>query len=65
MKRQLDKLMQVHDLGGLPPDLEAEKSKGRDAIIRIIKYKLDQYLKDRNADFEIGGDQKTNLEYEQ
>lgn len=46
MKRQLDKLMQVHDLQGVPPDLESDKTKGRDAIIRIIKYKLDQYLKE-------------------
>lgn len=49
MKRQLDKLMQIHDLGGAPADIEMTgdgKTKARDAIIRIIKYKLDQYLKD-------------------
>ena len=34
------------------------KTKARDAIIRIIKYKLDQYLKDQNADFAINPSEK-------
>ena len=61
MKRQLDKLVQVHDLEGAPPDIEMSgdgKTKARDAIIRIIKYKLDQYLKDQNADFAITPSEK-------
>jgi hypothetical protein len=61
MKRQLDKLVQVHDLEGAPPDIEMSgdgKTKARDAIIRIIKYKLDQYLKEQNADFAITPSEK-------
>lgn len=42
------------------------KTKARDAIIRIIKYKLDQYLKDQNADFAINPSEKEiNQDYEQ
>jgi len=69
MRKQINYLVRVHNLGNVPMDTDAgqlsERSanqKSRDAIVRVIKYNLEQYLKYSNADFEIDG-QDYNYNY--
>ena len=36
------------------PVLDDDKSKGKDALVRIIKFRLDEYLKSSNPDYKTG-----------
>ena len=52
IRGQIKLLLQIHSLGSQDENITPQKS--RDTLVRTIKYQLDRYLKQANADFEIG-----------
>ena len=77
MRRQISRLLKVHELGNIPFEMRADtegnligdkadivslRQQSRDSLVRIIKFQLDQYLRQANADYDVN-DHDYNYDY--
>lgn len=77
VRRQVAHLLKIHELGNLPFEVRTDtegnlladkaevvslRQQSRDSLVRIIKFQLDQYLRQANADYDVD-DMDYNYDY--
>ena len=68
VRRQVAHLLKIHELGNIPFEVRTDtegnlladkaevvslRQQSRDSLVRIIKFQLDQYLRQANADYDV------------